>query len=156
MPNKNIQLILNQTTANLGQVGDIIHVSKGYARNYLLPNKIAEPIKKGRLIYVQKIQVQRIKIQEENILRMTQLKQDLENIKKFSIKRKISENNSIFGSVNEKDIIELIRDSTGINLQKSQVQLPNIKEVGIYSIQLKLLDNLIAFLELHILPEILS
>jgi len=153
MPNKNIQLILNKTTANLGHEGEIINVSKGYARNYLLPYKVAEPLTKSRLQYAQKIEAQKVRLREENILQMTKLKNDLESINKFSLKRKISENNNIFGSVNEKDIIDLINSNTGISLQKEQVQLPEVKEIGVYNIELKLLDNLVALVELHILPE---
>jgi large subunit ribosomal protein L9 len=156
MAKKNIQLILNQATRYLGQAGEIIDVSPGYARNFLLPNKIAEPITLGRMQYISKLKVKAIQIQEEKVLQMTQLKNQIESINKFSIKRKISENNTIFGSITEKDIIQVIKDTTGTSIERSQVKVPEIKEIGLYLIKLDLMENLSLDIQLQVLPETLS
>ncbi len=74
----------------------------------------------------------------------------------FSLKRKISEHNNIFGSVTEKDIIQMLREMTGITLEKSQIEIPEIKTTGVYDIRIILLENLIVEIRLHILPEIIS
>jgi large subunit ribosomal protein L9 len=156
MAKKNIQLILNQATRYLGQAGEIIDVSPGYARNFLLPNKIAEPMTLGRMQYISKLKAKAIQIQEERVLQMTQLKNQIESINKFSIKRKISENNTIFGSITEKDIIQVIKDTTGTSMERSQVKLPEIKEIGLYVIKLDLMENLSLDIQLQVLPETLS
>jgi large subunit ribosomal protein L9 len=156
MAKKNIQLILNQATRYLGQAGEIIDVSPGYARNFLLPNKIAEPITLGRMQYISKLKAKAIQIQEEKVLQMTQLKNQIESINKFSIKRKISENNTIFGSITEKDIIQVIKDTTGTSIERSQVKVPEIKEIGLYLIKLDLMENLSLDIQLQVLPETLS
>lgn len=155
MAKKTIELILNQNTEHLGKTGDRIHVKSGYARNYLLPNKIAEPITLGRLNYIQKVQEEKTKLEQEKIRSFNTIKQQLEKIKKFSIKKKISENNNIFGSVNEKEIIQLITKQIGCTLDKSQIDLPDIKSIGIYTININLLDNIQTSIQLQILPEIL-
>jgi large subunit ribosomal protein L9 len=156
MAKKNIQLILNQATRYLGQAGEIIDVSPGYARNFLLPNKIAEPMTLGRMQYISKLKAKAIQIREERVLQMTQLKNQIESINKFSIKRKISENNTIFGSITEKDIIQVIKDTTGTSMERSQVKVPEIKEIGLYLIKLDLMENLSLDIQLQVLPETLS
>lgn len=156
MAKKNIQLILNQATRYLGHAGEIIDVSPGYARNFLLPNKIAEPMTLGRMQYILKLKAKAIQIQEERVLQMTQLKNQIESINKFSIKRKISENNTIFGSITEKDIIQVIKDTTGTSIERSQVKVPEIKEIGLYLIKLDLMENLSLDIQLQVLPETLS
>ncbi len=156
MVTKNIQLILNKTTPHLGQVGNIISVKPGYARNYLLPNKIAEQITKGKMQYIKKLAEKQLQIIDNNMHKMRQMKKHIESISKFSLKRKISEHNNIFGSVTEKDIIQMLREMTGITLEKSQIEIPEIKTTGVYDIRIILLENLIVEIRLHILPEIIS
>nr|YP_010988229.1 ribosomal protein L9 [Rhodochorton tenue]WOK79425.1 ribosomal protein L9 [Rhodochorton tenue] len=156
MAKKNIQLILNQTTQHLGEVGDLINVSPGYARNYLLPKKIAETISLSRIRYIQKIRNNSIRLKEEKIIQMNQMKSQIESINKFSIKRKVSDNNNIFGSIIEKDILQILQETTGTYLEKSQVKLPEIKEVGLYIVSIELMDNLSVDIQLQVLPETLS
>jgi len=156
MPKKNIQLILNKTTDHLGQVADIIHVSPGYARNFLIPKKIAEPVTMGRMQYINKLRDKEFKIREEKLIQMTTLKNQIETISKFSIKRKVSDNNNIFGSITEKDIVQVIEEKTGTPIDKSQVELPDIKEIGLYLVKLELIENLSVDIQLQVLPETLS
>ena len=148
MAKKNIQLILNQTINHLGQAGDLITVTPGYARNYLLPHNIAEPITLGRMKY--------LKIVEAKIREMNKMKSEVESINKFSLKRKVSDNDNIFGSVNDKDIVQMLKDMTGILLDKSQIKIPEIKKIGIYNIEIELLENLKVEVKLQVLPEILA
>lgn len=155
MAKKTIQLILNTKTEHLGTAGEIINVKSGYARNYLLPKKIAETVTLGRLNYIKKNQQERKQLEQEKIKNYNQIKQQLETIKKFSIKKKISENNNIFGSVNEKEIIQIIANQIGFTLEKNQINLPEIKSLGVYKINIVLLNNIQTTIQLQILPEIL-
>jgi large subunit ribosomal protein L9 len=156
MTKKNIQLILNRTMKNLGHCGDIINVSKGYARNYLLPNQVAEQVTLGRIKYLKKVRTINLKTQEEKLLAMTNLKRHLERINKFSLKKKTSSTDTIFGSVTEKDIVEIINNTIGVTLETNQIILPDIKKIGVYSIEILLLDNVKANIQLQLLPETLS
>jgi len=156
MAKKNIQLILNQTINHLGQAGDLITVTPGYARNYLLPHNIAEPITLGRMKYLKVVEAKNLKIREAKIHEMNKMKNEVESINKFSVKRKVSDNDNIFGSVNDKDIVQMLKDMTGILLDKSQIKIPEIKKVGIYDIEIELLENLKVEVKLQVLPEILA
>nr|YP_009314607.1 Ribosomal protein L9 [Liagoropsis maxima]SCW22861.1 Ribosomal protein L9 [Liagoropsis maxima] len=153
MPNKNIQLILNKTTKHLGLAGDIIDVKKGYARNYLLPTKIAERVTKSRLNYIQQLEKQQILANEKRKNEAYNLKSQLDTINKFSLKRKISNNSNIFGSVTEKDIVDVIHNIVGMRIEKSQINLPEIKTLGQYNIDIHFIDNIQTTIKLQILPE---
>lgn len=156
MAKKNIQLILNQTINHLGQAGDLINVTPGYARNYLLPNNIAEPITLGRMKYLKIVEAKNMKIKEAKIREMSKMKSEVEKIHKFSLKRKVSDNDNIFGSVTDKDIVQMLKEMTGTLLDKSQIKVPEIKSIGIYNVDIELLENLKVEIKLQVLPEILA
>nr|SCW23062.1 Ribosomal protein L9 [Nemalion sp. H.1444] len=153
MKHKNTKLILNKTTKNLGQEGDVIHVAKGYARNYLLPKKIAEPVTRGRIENINRIQANNMAIHKERIDQAQLIKEQLGRIGKFSIKRKVSDNDNIFGSVTEKDVIDLIYNTSGTKIEKSQLQLPTIKSTGMYNLNITLIEDIQINISLQILPE---
>nr|YP_009312969.1 Ribosomal protein L9 [Helminthora furcellata]SCW21223.1 Ribosomal protein L9 [Helminthora furcellata]SCW24083.1 Ribosomal protein L9 [Helminthora furcellata] len=153
MPKKKIQLILNSNLKHLGASGDIIQVSQGYARNYLIPKSIAEPVTQGRLNYIRKCKDKEDLINQEKRKFALDVKSQLEAIYKFSIKRKVSDNNNIFGSITDKDIVDTISKITGIKLEKSYIKLPIIKTVGLYDIEINLMTNIAISLKLQILPE---
>nr|YP_010873255.1 ribosomal protein L9 [Nemalion vermiculare]WGV34413.1 ribosomal protein L9 [Nemalion vermiculare] len=153
MKHKNTKLILNKTAKNLGQPGEIVHVAKGYARNYLLPKKIAEPLTKGRVKYMNEIKARRIAINKARIDEARLIKKQLDSIGKFSIRRKVSGNDNIFGSVTDKDITNLIYNTSGLRIEKSQLQLPVIKNTGMYSLEVELMEDVKTKINLQILPE---
>nr|YP_009313381.1 Ribosomal protein L9 [Dichotomaria marginata]SCW21635.1 Ribosomal protein L9 [Dichotomaria marginata] len=153
MANKKINVILNKNFKHLGAKGDIIEVAKGYARNYLFRNEIAVPIHSAKINYLEYLKQKQIK--EFNIQQneAKKIQNYLKSINKFTIKRKISKNNIIFGSITEKDIIETIRNNTGIELNKSQIKLPDLKKTGIHIIDLEIIKNFNVQIKLQILPE---
>nr|YP_009315018.1 Ribosomal protein L9 [Scinaia undulata]SCW23473.1 Ribosomal protein L9 [Scinaia undulata] len=150
---KNVKLILNQNINHLGSEGDIVHVSKGYARNYLLPSGIAEPITLAKIKYFDKLEKERKQNKKQERQKAEEAKEYLESIKKFTIKRKISSNDTIFGSVGERDIVEVINQTTGLNVQKYQLNLPELKTVGMHEIEINLMDDITVTIQLQILPE---
>jgi len=150
---KNITVIVKKTHTNLGTKGDILKVSPGYAFNYLLPNNLVEIATKGKIKHFEmfkKIANQKQDILKANIIK---IKNKIENIKKISIKKKIGKEQQIFGSINEKDIIQEILKQTGNKLEKKQIQIPEIKSIGIFDIKLKFIENESCFLKLQIIPE---
>lgn len=153
MSTKNVKLILNRSINHLGSEGDIVHVSRGYARNYLLPSGIAEPITSAKIKYFNKLEEEKKQNKERERQKAEEAKEYLESIKKFTIKRKISSNDIIFGSVGEKDIAEIINQTTGLNLHKYQLNLPELKTIGTHEIEINLIDNIKTNIQLQILPE---
>ena len=96
-----MQVLLCQDVAKLGKNGDIEKVALGYARNYLLPNKIAVQVTSTILKNAEKQSlINAEKLKQE--LELAKLKQVfLESIKKLTIKKKVGKDNLIFGSVSD-------------------------------------------------------
>nr|UNJ16332.1 ribosomal protein L9 [Boldiaceae sp.] len=153
MSKKTIAILLLQEKKDLGNIGLIRKVSLGYARNYLIPKGIG-------CVVTPKIQIavnKQIAIEKENnnkaIVKARELLRNLSTINKFSLKKKVGANNFIFGSITEKEISDLILKSTGENLDKKNISIPNIKTIGIYQINIKLHKDIYAQITLQVIPE---
>ncbi len=132
-----MQIILQQRVEKLGHIGDVVQVKDGYARNYLLPRKIALRATKENLKY---FETQRAQIEAQNI----QKKQEAEKISErmqdlpITIIRQASETSQLYGSVKPNDIVSSLKEE-GVTVQKSQVSINQpIKSLGIHPIQVKL------------------
>lgn len=150
---KTIQVIIKNTNSPLGPVNTIKSVSLGYAFNYLIPNNIVEIASKGRIKHINMLQniqsKQNKKINQQNL----DIKSNLDEIKKISIRKKLGSNQQIFGSVTEYEISEKIFMLTGKQLDKKQITIPSIKEIGIYKINIKIEENISSEIKLQILPK---
>nr|QCI04827.1 ribosomal protein L9 [Bornetia secundiflora] len=150
---KKITIILNKNYPHLGKRGNITKVSTGYAFNYLIPNHIAElaSIKKIKHFTMLANMVQ--KQNEAEKLEAQKTRQILQTIKKISITKKTSDNHMFFGSITEKDIINLITQYTGKVFEKKQIHISSIKSIGIANITVNILNNIECSLNLNIIPE---
>ena len=123
-----MQVILKQDVDKLGKRGDLIKVSDGYARNYLIPRGLAEeatPEKIKKLEEFKKIEEKRAKKLEEVIVRVS-----------------AGEKGKLFGSVTNAHISEAIQEQLGVEVDKKLVKLENpIKELGVYPVKIKLHPN---------------
>ena len=132
-----MEIILEKTVPKLGLVGEVVKVSDGFARNYLLPKKFAVKATKHNLVMVaNRVKVLREKeLQEEAIAK--ELAKQLEGMS-FNIQVKASEEGKLFGSVTELDIVSALKEK-GYDLEKKNISLKDhIKYLGVYSIPLKL------------------
>jgi len=77
----------------------------------------------------------------------------LEQVDKFIIQKRIGENNKVFGKITLKQILTAIESKTNLDLNKATVELPEIKELGIYSISVVLHPTVRANLKIEILPQ---
>lgn len=150
---KKTKIIIKQNTTKLGKKGEVLSVNRGYAFNYLIPNNLAILATPGKLRQIQMFeQIKNIKIKQEKT-DAKNIQQNLEEISKISIKKKVGDNQQIFGSVNEKEIIREIYNYTGYKIDKKQIYLPDIKTIGIYIIKINLLNTISVDLKLQVLPE---
>nr|YP_009244380.1 ribosomal protein L9 [Gelidium vagum]AMK96622.1 ribosomal protein L9 [Gelidium vagum] len=151
---KGINIILKQNHKTLGKSGELKTVAKGFARNYLIPQNIAEVGTKGRIKHYMMLKSIENKKLEEKELNTIKIQKNLEQVK-IKLRKKVSNQKSenIFGSITDKEIIEQIFHATGIEIEKKQLSIPNIKNVGSYQIQVNITNNIQANLTLQILPE---
>lgn len=132
-----VQLILIEDVADLGKIGDQVHVAEGYARNYLIPQKKAEYVTSGAL---KRIEAKKLKLQKEHEERVAVAKAMAEKIAKVTVEIavKAGDDDKLFGSVNASMVAEALA-AQGIELEKGAIALDEpIKELGQVDVPVKL------------------
>lgn len=154
MSKKIINVVLKENIQKLGKSNDLVKVAAGYARNFLIPNKMATVTTAGILKqqkFYAAIREEKLKIAKEDAKKVKQL---LEEIQKFSVSKKTGDGKNIFGSVTEKEIAQIIKSTSNIDIEKQNIFLPEIKIIGIYNVEIKLLNQVTANIQLQVLPEL--
>lgn len=155
MGKKTIQVILTKDVQNLGKEGTLIKAKPGYIRNYLIPLKLAKVAKINLINQFESRQKELELKQSQFKKKCIDAKELLESFDKFTTKKKISENGVFYGKITKKHILELITNKIDlpIELNKNQLELPEMKKLGEYVIDIELTTNVTAKINLEILPE---
>ncbi len=143
------ELILLEDVKDLGQVGDIVKVADGYARNYLLPRGFAVAVNKGTL---RQAEARKLKLQKEREERLAVAKALAEKIEALEIvlPMAVGENDKLFGSVSAQVVADAI-NALGIEIGKADVLLDEgIRELGDYTIVIKVSGDVKANLKLKV------
>jgi len=132
-----MQIILQEDVEKLGHRGQVVEVAEGYARNYLLPRKLALPVSPGNLKQLE--QVKRSLAKREATEREGAQKQaELLGALAVEFERKAGENDQMFGSVTAADIADALA-AKGYTVDKRRIQLDQpIKTLGEYAVPAKL------------------
>jgi large subunit ribosomal protein L9 len=136
-----MKVILNQDLVGLGEEGDIKEVAAGYARNFLLPKKIAVPHTKENLAALKHKMVAIEKRREEKRTEALGLKERLE-AESISFSVPAGENGKLFGSISNALVAQEL-EKRGYQIEKKRIEIPdhNIRNVGTYKIRIKLYDK---------------
>ena len=132
-----IELILLQRVEKLGQMGDLVKVKPGYARNFLLPGKRAIRANKANLVQFEQ---QRVQLEAQNIKRREEAERLAERMGglKVVIVRQAGESGSLYGSVSNRDIADACAIS-GLTITRAQVILMHpIKTLGLHKVRVSL------------------
>jgi len=130
------QVILLERVEKLGELGDIVNVKPGFARNYLLPQKKALRANKANIAY---FEAQKKVLQDKNDKQRTEAEKLAKKIEgvKVSIIRNASEAGQLFGSVASRDIAEAVCTETKQEVTRSMVDLnQNIKTIGLIPVSI--------------------
>jgi large subunit ribosomal protein L9 len=150
---KRVQLVLNQDVRKLGKNGDLVEVAPGYARNYLIPQKIAANVTPGLLKQAEKRrEVERLRLLALKEVAVTQ-KAAIEKVAKFSISKQVGENESIFGTVTTAEVAELIKNATGQEIDKRDITMPDVSKIGTYKAELKLHPEVVVTVEIEVVSK---
>ena len=128
-----MKVILTTNVKKLGKVGELVSVKDGYARNFLLPNKMALRENKKNLEYYEKIK-EEIKITENN--KLEQAKQTIENIKKLNIEfsKEADEKGQLYGAISKKEILNFLKDNE-VKIHSDDIVLSEqIRSIGEHEI----------------------
>lgn len=150
---KRVQLVLNQDISKLGRSGDLVEVAPGYARNYLIPQKMATHATPGILKQVERRREQERLRQLELRKQAEEQKAALEKIGTLKIAKQVGENEAIFGTVTTQDIAEAIQAATGQEVDRRGITIPDINHLGTYKAEIKLYSDVAAQLDIEVVPS---
>lgn len=132
-----MKVILRSTIDNLGRPGDVKDVKTGFARNYLLPRKLAEPATEASLKYWEKGKEKRKTLVSEEIKAAKELAQKLDGVH-LTFCVPASEEGKLFGSVGKADVLKSLK-AAGYEVPKNSVRLETaIKLTGEHEVELRL------------------
>ena len=134
-----MQVILKKDVQNLGEAGDIVTVKDGYARNFLLPQSVAEVATKGALENREK-NLARIKAKQEKLhAEALETAKKIEEIGKLELSAKAGESGKLFGTITTKKLTEELVAKSGIEVDRKNVSLnAPINKIGEYTMLIKL------------------
>ena len=148
-----MELVLLQRIEKLGQMGDVVHVKDGYARNYLLPHGKALRATKANLA---RFETERAQLEARNL----ELRKEAEAVSEkldgqsFVIIRSASDAGSLYGSVTARDIAEIATDG-GFTVARGQIALDRpVKELGLHPVRVILHPEVAA--EIRIDAELIA
>tara|TARA_B100001029_G_scaffold113211_1_gene93501 strand:+ start:418 stop:1101 length:684 start_codon:yes stop_codon:yes gene_type:complete len=132
-----MEVILLERIEKLGQMGDVVKVKDGFARNFLLPQKKALRASEDNLAYFEK---ERVTLEAKNLKQKQEAEIILDKLDKFNliIIRQAGETGQLYGSVNTNDVKTALNENRFI-VEKNQIKLDKpIKELGVHNVSVKL------------------
>lgn len=147
-----MKIILLKDTDDLGLEGDIINVTRGYARNYLIPREFALEASESNIKLIEskrkKIEIRKLKAREDAI----KVREQIAAIK-ISIAQKVGEEDKLYGSVTSMDIAsEMEKKGVTIDRRKIVLEKP-IKNLGEFKIPVKIYPGITGHIEVSVVPE---
>jgi large subunit ribosomal protein L9 len=138
------EAILLSDVENVGARGDVVDVSKGYLRNFLIPRKLAQPATKGAVVVARRAQEAEERARVDQVAR-AQEGADLLSKTVLTIAQQAGEDGRLFGSVTTQDIADAIKEARGLDIDKRHVHLEEpIRHVGTYSVVVEVVDGVTA------------
>lgn len=148
------ELILMSDVDGLGLEGNIVKVSEGYARNYLIPRKLAVPVDKAALRRLEKNRKEREDRQGRELAAARAKAEALGQVS-CTITVKVGEGEKIFGSVTVADIMEALK-AQGFEIERRRILLADpIRELGVYNVKIRLHQEVEAVVKVWVVDEAL-
>jgi len=147
-----MEVVLRETIDSLGRAGQVVKVADGYARNYLLPRKLAYLATPGNLKVIE--------FERQSLLRKeAKQKEDSEKLKEMLdrveivIRRKVGEQNALYGSVTNSDVAEEL-EKKGYQIEKRKIHMEDhIKTIGEFAVPVRLFKDVIAHVKVKVEAE---
>jgi large subunit ribosomal protein L9 len=147
-----VEIILRETIDSLGRAGQVVKVADGYARNYLLPRKLAYLATPGNLKVMDFERQSLLKKEARQKDESEQLKQLLDAVE-ITIRRKVGEQAALYGSVTNSDIADEL-EKKGFQVEKRKIHMEDhIKTLGEFSIPVRLFKDVTAHVKVKVEAE---
>jgi large subunit ribosomal protein L9 len=147
-----VKLILSDGVPGLGEAGDLVQVKPGFARNYLIPQ--------GKAIFASDARIRELehhkRLVAEKVAKelktLQAVKAKVESLK-LEVKARVGEEGKLFGSVTSANVHELLI-AEGVEVDRRRIELKEpIKEAGEHTVPVKLHRDVVAQLQVHVVPE---
>ena len=148
-----MKIVLLENLRKLGNIGEVIDVKRGYARNFLIREKKALFASEKNIKKVEKIKSELNKKDLEKKKIAKEIAEKLKN-KTFEIKKLVTENKELYGSVKPSEISKLLKDNENIDLSSSLIQpVTEIKSIGEFKVLLNLHSEIESNIKIKVIPE---
>lgn len=147
-----MQIILLEDVEKVGLRGDVVDVARGYARNFLLPRRLAEPATPGRVAEVKRIAAERARHEARSTEQAAEIAATLgKTVLRFDVKA--GSTGALFGSVTPTAIADEIWRTCKIRIDRRKVGVDAIKRIGRYTVAVDVFEGVTAELALLVVPE---
>jgi large subunit ribosomal protein L9 len=148
-----MRVILLQDVEGLGKAGDLKDVANGYARNFLLPRRLAAGATPALLAnHQQRVAAEQRKLEKQ----AEQNRQQAERLNQISLtfKARVGRQGRLYGSITSQDIAAGLRESAGISIDRRVIDLPNpIRALGTYMVPVKIAQKLEPKITVNVVDE---
>lgn len=149
-----MKVILQTDVKGVGKRGDVVEASDGYARNFLFPKKLAIPADKQNLSELTARKSSEAHKKELEKQEAIKIKEKLEQIT-LTVKTKAGENGKTFGSITSKEIADNIEKEYSYKIDKKKIVIKDqIKTLGVYTVELRLFEGVIAKVKVNVISDI--
>ena len=147
-----MKIILRQDFEKLGKIGDVVEVSDGYGRNFILPKKIGFMATEGNLRAFEEEELQRVQRDKKELTQAQKLAAAVEKVS-ITIPMKVGEDDKLFGSVTSQMISDALK-AKGFMMDKHIIELPEaMKSLGIYTVNVNLATGVVGKVKVWVVRE---
>jgi len=143
-----MEILLIENVPSLGARGDVVNVKDGYARNFLLPRKMALPVTAGNKRQIELEKERNLKMRAKELADAQALAARLEAVS-LAVAKKVGESGTLFGSVTNADVADLLK-AKGFEIEKQAIIVPHIKAVGTFEVDVRLYSGVHAKLPIEV------
>ncbi len=148
-----MKVVLLEDIKSLGKKGDVVEVSEGYARNFILPKKLGTKATADNLNTLKLQKANKEKVEAEQLADAKELKEKIEN-KTFTVKIKGGNEGKTYGSVTSRDIANAVKEQLGLVVDKKKLVIAEpIKTFGLHEVAVKLHKDVTGKLTLKVVEE---
>jgi large subunit ribosomal protein L9 len=147
-----MDVILLQDVEKVGLRGEVVSVARGYARNFLLPRRLAEPATAGRVAEVRRLEAERARQEARSADQAREIAEVLgKTVLRFDVKS--GPTGSLFGSVTPTDIADEIWRARKIRVDRRKIGVDAIKRIGRYSVPVHVFEDVSVEVKTLVVPE---
>jgi large subunit ribosomal protein L9 len=147
-----VEVILLKDVEKVGLRGEVVNVARGYARNFLLPRKLAQEATAARVAELRKVEERRAKHEAKTFEDAQQLVERLGSVElRFDVKA--GPTGSLFGSVTPTDIADQLWDEHKVRVDRRKIAVDTIKRIGRYQVPIELFQDVTAEVRTLVVPE---